>query len=131
VSNHQSLTVEAVGDDGALSAREGDQRVVLEPVYVATAAQLGYATTDHANQGVTTGRSLTWVGEATSAAGLYVGATRGRYANTVHVVAGALEGGHRRPPRAGEVQLLQGAGGVVGRPARSWAHHQATTGRTP
>lgn len=48
MSNHQSLTVEAVGDDGALSAREGDQRVVLEPAYVATAAQLGCATTDYA-----------------------------------------------------------------------------------
>jgi len=91
VSNRQSWTVEAVGADGAISAREGDQRVVLEPAYVATAAQLGYATTDYGNQGVTTERSLTWVGEATSAAGLYVGATRGRYANTVHVVADGLD----------------------------------------
>ena len=48
MSNRQSLTVEAVGDDGAISAREGDQRVVLEPAYAATAAQLGYATTDYA-----------------------------------------------------------------------------------
>jgi len=62
------------GAQGAhtLSARGGDQRVVLEPAYVATATQLGYATTDYGNQGVTTERSLTWVGEATSAAGLYV-----------------------------------------------------------
>jgi len=45
LSNRQSWTVEAVGADGALSAREGDQRVVLEPAYVATAAQLGCATT--------------------------------------------------------------------------------------
>ena len=62
-----------------------------EPAYVASAAQLGYATTDYGNQGVTTERSLTWVGEATSAAGLYVGATRGRYGNTVHVVADGLD----------------------------------------
>ena len=31
--------------------------------------------------------SITWVSEATTAAGLYVGATRGRYANVLHVVA--------------------------------------------
>ena len=58
---------------------------------MAEAVQLGYATTDYGNQGVTVDRSLTWVGEATTAGGLYVGATRGRYHNMLHVVADDTE----------------------------------------
>ena len=34
---------------------------------------------------------MTWVSEATTAGGLYVGATRGRYENTLHVVAEGLD----------------------------------------
>jgi hypothetical protein len=54
---------------------------------VRSAVQLGYAATDYGNQGVTAARSATWVGPATSSGGLYVGASRGRWENTLHVVA--------------------------------------------
>jgi hypothetical protein len=65
----------------------GNRHVRLEASYLRDAVQLGYATTDYGNQGVTTDASVTWVGDATSAGGLYVGATRGRYENVLHIVA--------------------------------------------
>lgn len=96
VSNRQSWTVAAINPDGSLLAGSaladrGQRQVLLEPAYVSRAVQLGYATTDYGNQGTTTERSLTWVADATTAGGLYVGATRGRYDNTLHVVANDLD----------------------------------------
>ena len=85
VANRETWTVEAIRTDGAVLARHRDRRVRLDAGYVAEAVQLAYATTDYGNQGVTVDRSVTWVSEATTAGGLYVGATRGRYDNTLHV----------------------------------------------
>jgi exodeoxyribonuclease V alpha subunit len=87
VSNRQSWVIQEVLSDGAVVAGDGVRRVYLDPSYVSEAVQLGYACTDYGNEGVTTGRSVTSVGPATSAGGLYVGATRGRYDNTLHLVA--------------------------------------------
>jgi exodeoxyribonuclease V alpha subunit len=87
VSNRQSWVVQEVLADGAMVAGDGTRRVHLDPSYVTEAVQLGYACTDYGNEGVTTERSVTSVGSATSAGGLYVGATRGRYDNTLHLVA--------------------------------------------
>ena len=87
VANRETWTVQAVKADGAVLARHLDRRVRLEAGYVAEAVQLGYAVTDYGNQGVTCDRSVTWITEATTAGGLYVGATRGRYHNTLHVIA--------------------------------------------
>ena len=87
VANRECWTVSAVHHDGSLSLQAKDRHVKLPPEYVAGAVQLGYAATDYGNQGVTADRSLTWVGPATSAGGLYVGASRGRWQNTLHVVA--------------------------------------------
>jgi hypothetical protein len=87
VANREAWTVEAVTEDGTVLAVNGQRRVTLDADYVAVAAELGYVTTDYGNQGVTTDRSLTWVTDATTSGGLYVGATRGRYENTLHVVA--------------------------------------------
>jgi len=88
VSNRQSWVVQEVLVDGSMVvAAEGARRVYLDPSYVTEAVQLGYASTDYGNEGVTTTRSVTSVGSATSAGGLYVGATRGRYDNTLHLVA--------------------------------------------
>ena len=87
VSNRQSWVVNEVLSDGAVVAGDGARRVYLDPSYVSEAVQLGYACTDYGNEGVTTARSVTSVGSATSAGGLYVGATRGRYDNTLHLVA--------------------------------------------
>jgi hypothetical protein len=87
VSNRQSWVVQEVLVDGSMVAAEGARRVYLDPSYVTEAVQLGYASTDYGNEGVTTTRSVTSVGSATSAGSLYVGATRGRYDNTLHLVA--------------------------------------------
>ena len=90
VANREAWTVEAITEDGTVLARSvegGNRHVRLEPGYLRDAVQLGYATTDYGNQGVTTDASVTWVGDATSAGGLYVGATRGRYENVLHIVA--------------------------------------------
>ena len=48
--------------------------------------QLGYATTEHGNQGVTTDTAITLVTGTTTGRGLYVGATRGRDDNQFLVV---------------------------------------------
>jgi hypothetical protein len=69
---------------------------------VAEAVQLAYATTDYGNQGVTVDRSITWVGEATTAGGLYVGVTRGRYDNRLHVLAEDRDEARAQIVRAGE-----------------------------
>ena len=87
MANRQSWTVTAVNDDGSLMLRGKDRHVQLPAEYVASAVQLGYAATDYGNQGVTAARSATWVAAATSAGGLYVGASRGRWENRLHVVA--------------------------------------------
>ncbi|MGH7697948.1 MAG: AAA family ATPase, partial [Candidatus Dormibacteria bacterium] len=91
VSNRQRWRVEAISDTGAIVAVDGRHRVTLAPGWAAQWVQLAYAVTDYGNQGVTTDASLTWVGGATTAAGLYVGASRGRLANEVHVVASDIE----------------------------------------
>ncbi len=96
VANRETWVVEAVTTDGEVLARSKDRHVRLDAGYVAEAVQLGYVTTDYGNQGVTADCSLTWVTDATTAGGLYVAATRGRYENTVHVVAEDAEGAHQR-----------------------------------
>jgi conjugative relaxase-like TrwC/TraI family protein len=87
VANRETWVVESISRDGEVTASNGFRRVRLDGGYVSEAVQLGYASTDYGNQGVTTDRSVTWVGGATTTGGMYVGATRGRYENTIHVVA--------------------------------------------
>jgi hypothetical protein len=75
----------ASGRDGALCV--GEQRV-LPADYVAWHVELGYASTAHGAQGETVPAAHVVVGEHTGAAAAYVGMTRGRSANTAHLVAG-------------------------------------------
>lgn len=96
VANRETWTVDAVTDDGTVLAHSGDRRVRLDAGYTVEAVQLGYAVTDYGNEGVTADGSLTWVTEATTAGGLYVGATRGRYENTLHVVAADPADAHQQ-----------------------------------
>ncbi|MDA8062304.1 MAG: AAA family ATPase [Actinomycetota bacterium] len=97
VANRETWRVETVtGDRSVVACGSGGRRVHLDPGYVATAVELGYAVTDYGNQGVTADASITWVSDATSAGGLYVGATRGRYANQLHVVAADALDAHQR-----------------------------------
>ena len=93
VANRQQWVVQHVEDDGALSVREAGsgrkrQRTVRLPAdYVAEHAHLSYAATTYGVQGATVAGSHTLLTDATSAAGVYVGMTRGREANLLHIVA--------------------------------------------
>ena len=91
VANRQAWQVAAVGPDGSVALDGGGRWARLPASYVAEALDLAYASTGYGNQGVTAERSATWVGPATTGAGLYVGATRGRWRNTLHVVARGRE----------------------------------------
>jgi len=93
VANRQQWTVQQVTDDGTVYAREvGGKRknlraVALPPEYVGEYAHLSYATTAYGVQGATVDASHTILSEATTAASVYVGMTRGRQQNRLHVVA--------------------------------------------
>ncbi len=93
VTNRQQWAVQRVTDDGTVYAREvGSGRrnartVTLPAEYVTEHAHLSYAATAYGVQGATVDASHTVLSEATSAAGVYVGMTRGREANRLHIVA--------------------------------------------
>lgn len=92
VANRQMWVVRKVGEDGALWAAENasgrrQQTVRLPTEYVAEHTRLAYTATAHGVQGVTVDESHTMVGDAMGAAGVYVGMTRGRNLNRVHLVA--------------------------------------------
>jgi len=74
--------------DGSITvSHHGGHGVVVLPAhYVRDHVRLGYAATEHGTQSdtVTTGINLT--STATGRRGLYVGATRGRERNTIHVI---------------------------------------------
>lgn len=63
-----------------------DNRMVLPGSYVSEHVALGYASTAHAGQGMTVDACHTVVGPSTGADSFYVGMSRGREANTAHVV---------------------------------------------
>ncbi|WP_341579181.1 MobF family relaxase [Microbacterium schleiferi] len=97
VANRQNWIVQHVEQDGTLRVREAGngrkrQRTVLLPAeYVAEHAHLSYAATAYGAQGATVTGSHTILTDATSAAGVYVGMTRGREENLLHVVAESQE----------------------------------------
>lgn len=93
VANRQQWVVQHVTDEGTVYAREvggrgKHQRTVALPAeYVSEWAHLSYAATAYGVQGATVDASHTMLSEATSAAGVYVGMTRGHQQNRLHVVA--------------------------------------------
>lgn len=93
VANRQQWIVQHVTDDGTVYAREtasgrrNPRTVALPAEYVSEHAHLSYAATAYGVQGATVDSSHTMLNEATSAAGVYVGMTRGRETNRLHVVA--------------------------------------------
>ena len=93
VANRQQWIVQRVTGEGSVYAREvGSDRkrlrtVALPSEYVGEHAHLSYAATAYGVQGATVDDSHTMLSEATSAAGVYVGMTRGRDTNQLHVVA--------------------------------------------
>ena len=96
VANRQQWIVQHVTDDGTVYAREAGsgrtspRTVALPAEYVAEHAHLSYAATAYGVQGATVDASHTVLTEATSAASIYVGMTRGRDTNQLHIVAADL-----------------------------------------
>ncbi len=96
VANRQEWVIQHVTQDGTVYAREvGSGRknlrtVTLPAEYVAEHAHLSYAATAYGVQGATVTTSHAVLSEAMSAAGVYVGMTRGREANRLHVVAESM-----------------------------------------
>ncbi len=96
VANRQQWIVQHVEDDGTVYAREvgsgrkSPRTVALPAEYVGEHAHLSYAATAYGIQGATVDTSHTILSEATSAAGVYVGMTRGRETNRLHVIAANL-----------------------------------------
>lgn len=97
VVNRQTWTVQHVGDDGAMrvveiaNGRKQQRTVTLPAGYVTQDAHLAYAVTAYGVQGATVNASHTVLTDALDAAGVYVGMTRGRQTNTLHVVATDLD----------------------------------------
>ncbi|SBN43680.1 TrwC relaxase [Propionibacterium freudenreichii] len=93
VANRQQWIVQHVESDGTVYAREvgsgrkSPRTVALPAEYLGEHAHLSYAATAYGVQGATVDASHTVLSEATSAAGVYVGMTRGRNTNRLHVVA--------------------------------------------
>lgn len=96
VANRQTWIVQQVGKGGdlwvrdAASDRKGQRTVRLPAEYVAEHTHLAYAATAYGVQGLTAPESHTILSDALSAAGVYVGLTRGRETNRLHVVAADL-----------------------------------------
>ena len=96
VANRQTWTVQHVREDGALSVVEAgngrkQQRTVTLPAeYVTEDAHLAYAATAYGVQGSTVNAAHTLLSDALDAAGVYVGMTRGRETNRLHIVASDL-----------------------------------------
>ena len=97
VANRQAWMVQHVGDGGGLSVVEigngrKQQRTVKLPAdYVTEDAHLAYAVTAYGVQGATVNASHTVLSDGLDAAGVYVGMTRGRETNTLHLVATDLD----------------------------------------
>lgn len=94
VANRQQWIVHNVTEDGTVYAREvgesakkARRMVALPAEYVAEQTHLSYAATAYGVQGATVNSSHTMLSEATSAAGVYVGMTRARQTNRLHIVA--------------------------------------------
>jgi hypothetical protein len=93
VANRQTWTVQEVGADGTVWAKENPigrkrQRTVRLPAeYISEYTHLGYASTAYGVQGATVDESHTVLSDALDSSGVYVGMTRGRNANRLHIVA--------------------------------------------
>src|SRR5699024_11219733 len=92
VANRESFRVVDVHSDGGLILAGQDHRHHhIDANYVGDHVHLGYAVTDYGNQGTTVDHGSVLLEPAMSGGGIYVGATRGREDNTIHIVADDLE----------------------------------------
>jgi hypothetical protein len=95
--NRELYRVRQVYPDGSLlvTPHHGDpatpaERLTLPADYVSRHLALGYAATVHSAEGLTVDTAHTVVTTATGPEALYVGMSRGRLANTAHVVTRAV-----------------------------------------
>ncbi len=93
VRNRDLWVVTATHPDGALTVSHlrGHGTLTLPADYAGRHVRLGYAATEHGHQGDTVDVGITLVSTATTHRGLYVGVTRGRDGNHVHVVTGSTD----------------------------------------
>ncbi len=98
VTNRDSWTVTGIGTDGSLTVR-GRRPTDVHAVpggYVHEHVELAYATTVYGAQGETTNTGHLVLGQHTTAASAYVGMTRGRHDNVIHIVANDDEDARRQ-----------------------------------
>lgn len=97
VTNRQTWTVQNVGQDGSVWAKENGtgrrrQRTARLPSeYVTEHTHLAYASTAYGVQGATMPASHTVLSDALDASGVYVGMTRGQETNRLHIVAADVD----------------------------------------
>jgi exodeoxyribonuclease V alpha subunit len=91
VANRDTWTITGIGDDGSLTITSRNGTRSLPAAYTREHVELAYATTIHGAQGETVDTAHLCLGEGTGAASAYVAMTRGRHANTAHLVAEDLE----------------------------------------
>ncbi|ABY22855.1 conjugal transfer protein [Renibacterium salmoninarum ATCC 33209] len=91
VANRELYEVAKVRSDGSVNVREAGnskaQNKRLPAEYVNENTHLGYASTVYGVQGTTVAHGSVYAGNGMDAAAAYVGLTRGRQANTLHMVA--------------------------------------------
>ena len=96
VANRQTWTVAGLGDDGSVILHGRGRDRVVPAEYANRFVELAYATTVHGAQGETVDRAHVAIGDTTGAAAVYVAMTRGRHANTTHLVAEDIQDARRQ-----------------------------------
>lgn len=97
VTNRRTWIVQHVSDDGTVWAkdtangRKHQHTVTLPAEYVAEHTHLAYASTAYGVQGAIVQESHSVLSDALDAAGVYVGMTRGRDTNQLHIIAATLD----------------------------------------
>jgi len=91
VANRQTWIVTGIGEDGSLILHGHGRNRQIPAEYVTRFVELAYATTVHGAQGETVDHAHVALGDTTGAAAAYVAMTRGRRANTAHLVAESVE----------------------------------------
>ncbi|MDP9115760.1 MAG: AAA family ATPase, partial [Actinomycetota bacterium] len=87
VANRDTWTVAEVLEDGGLRVEGANGSRVLGAGYAGEHVELAFVTTAHGVQGDTVQSAVLVLSEHTTGGSAYVAMTRGRYANTVHIVA--------------------------------------------
>ncbi len=87
VANRDVWNVQRVHSDQSVTVTDGKRVVQLPAEYVKEHTHLAYASTEFGVQGATVQAGHGIVTDSSSASAVYVSATRGREANTLHVVA--------------------------------------------